>query len=124
MRRIILLSAAIAAADGFAYERRVYNRASFDAQLADLHRVGLEFEIISYVGHPVTAKFMSQKTGLTVEYNRGTWEPRDGDVAIVATVKPGHRLPPMTEITDMAILEEHMTLSTLSVLSFDAYEYI
>lgn len=74
-KTIILLNAVVPA-PGFVYITKV-----------DWCAVGALIEKVkafkSFIGHESTAQVISQMTGVKVEVNRGIYEPRPGDVALV-----------------------------------------
>ena len=53
----------------------------------------------SYVSHPATARALSQLLGVEVPVNKALYQPRAGDVAIVARLRGGARNPADQEVS-------------------------
>ena len=55
----------------------------------ELRRIVLLFqgERLSFIGHESTARALNEMLGVNVPVNRGLYEPRPGDLAVIARVK-------------------------------------
>jgi hypothetical protein len=44
-------------------------------------------EIVSFIGHEATASLLTQLLSVNVPFNRATYDPKPGDVAVVVRLK-------------------------------------
>jgi len=69
-------------------DSRIVVRLSQEQAVAELDK-----GFVSAIGHEATARALSTRTGLNIEYNRITVVPGNDDVLIVAAVVTPRRLP-------------------------------
>ena len=80
MSRVLLLNSNIMVAEG--------TYVTMKASIEEVKRtVNAADEVISYIGYPDTAKFMSELLGIDVPVNRGIAELKDGDIMVVCKLK-------------------------------------
>jgi hypothetical protein len=84
MTTISILSSAIQPVDG------IQKRSTISVEQAKELLIQAD-TVVSYVGHPGTAAYLSQVLDLSVETTRGQYKPQTGDRAIAVTAK--ERLP-------------------------------
>jgi len=93
--RIILLNAIVAPRETPMF--MLYQQIPHNIAIEILKRVE---EIESYVGHESTVNILKQLSGREIPYNRGLYQPKNGDVAIVVRLA---RARPQGDVKDISV---------------------